>query len=160
MIINKSVKELFDDIFSLYGCQQEVTKEDIENLEKLYLLSLKKQDILKIARIWAMPNKWTFKIKPIKEIVDRYVGDGKGWIDPFAGMNSPAEFTNDLNLKANAKYHLKAIDFINLMNGQTFKGVLFDPPYSGRQVKECYNDLDIEIQRDDTNLFFYYVHIA
>ena len=116
----------------------------------------KKQDTLKIKRIWAMPNKWTFQIKPIKEIVDRYVGDGNGWIDPFAGMNSPAEFTNDLNPKAKAKYHMKAIDFIKQMNGQVFKGVLFDPPYSGRQIKECYTDLHIDVQRDDTNSFFYY----
>ena len=109
---------------------------------------------MKINRIWAMPNKWTFKIKPIKEILEKYVGDGKGWIDPFAGMNSPAEITNDLNPKAKAKYHMKALDFVKQLEGQ-YDGILFDPPYSGRQVKECYNDLKIDIQRDDTNAFFY-----
>ena len=31
-----------------------------------------------INRVWAMPNKWTFKVKPIGELVSRYVGDGKG----------------------------------------------------------------------------------
>ena len=36
-------------------------------------------------RVWAMPNKWTFQIKPIKGLLDKYVSDGKGWIDPFAG---------------------------------------------------------------------------
>lgn len=49
-----------------------------------------------INRVWAMPNKWTFQIQPITELIKRYVGDGKGWIDPFAGMTSPAEITNDL----------------------------------------------------------------
>ena len=109
---------------------------------------------MKIERVWAMPNRWTFTIKPIKKLVLRYVGDGKGWIDPFAGMNSPAEFTNDLNPEAKAEYHMPAKDFAELMEGP-FEGVLFDPPYSGRQVKECYNALDIKVQMDDTNAFFY-----
>ena len=48
-----------------------------------------KEDI-KISRVWAMPSAWTFTIKPIKELLKRYVGDGKDWIDMFAGKNSPA----------------------------------------------------------------------
>ena len=108
-----------------------------------------------INRVWAMPNKWTFTIKPIKELLDRYVKEGKNWVDPFAGMNSPAEFTNDLNPKLNVKFNLKAIDFVKQLNGE-YEGILFDPPYSGRQVKECYNDLKIDVQRDDTNSFFYW----
>lgn len=70
-------------------------------------------------------------------------------------MYSPAEFTNDLNPKANAKFHIKAIDFVKQIEGE-YEGILFDPPYSGRQVKECYNDLHITVQRDDTNAFFYW----
>jgi len=108
-----------------------------------------------INRCWAMPNKWTFKIKPIAELLKRYVGSGDNWIDPFAGMNSPAEITNDLNPKAKAKFHMRAIDFVKQLNGE-YDGILFDPPYSGRQVKECYNDLHIDVQRDDTNAFFYW----
>lgn len=102
-----------------------------------------------------MPNKWTFIIKPIKELLDKYVGNGNNWIDPFSGKNSPAEITNDLNPKMPAKYHMKALDFVKEIKGE-FDGILFDPPYSGRQVKECYNDLHIDVQRDDTNSFFYY----
>ena len=109
---------------------------------------------MKINRVWAMPNKWTFTIKPIKKLISRYVGDGRGWIDPFAGMNSPAEYTNDLNPDAKAKYNMPAKEFAELMPGP-FNGILFDPPYSGRQVKECYNALDIKVQMDDTNAFFY-----
>ena len=59
-----------------------------------------------------MPNKWTFQIPPIRDLVARYVGDGKGWIDPFAGMSSPAEFTNDLNPAMPAQCHLDALNFI------------------------------------------------
>jgi len=93
---------------------------------------------LEIRRVWAMPNKWTFKIKPIKELIDRYVGDGKGWIDPFAGMCSPAEFTNDLNPETCAKYHMDAVEFIKMFNNELFKGCLFDPPYTYGQICESY----------------------
>ena len=95
---------------------------------------------LVINRVWAMPNKWTFQIKPIAELVARYVGDGKGWIDPFAGMTSPAEITNDLNPDNPAQYHMDALDFVKQLKGK-YKGILFDPPYSLRQVKEIYESV-------------------
>lgn len=87
-----------------------------------------------------MPNKWTFQIKPIAELISRYVGDGVGWVDPFAGENSPTEITNDLNPKRPAKFHLHAKDFGAGLAGK-YKGVLFDPPYSSRQTKECYDGI-------------------
>lgn len=87
-----------------------------------------------------MPNKHTFKMNPIRDILNKYVGNGIGWIDPFAGENSPAEFTNDLNPCKPTKYHLYAHEFSELMQGK-FKGVIFDPPYSLRQIKECYDEI-------------------
>jgi len=91
---------------------------------------------MKINRVWAMPNKWTFQIPPIAELLARYVGDGKGWIDPFAGMTSPAEFTNDLNPDSPAKYHLDALEFLNQQ--MDARGILFDPPYSYEQYIRSY----------------------
>ena len=88
-----------------------------------------------------MPNKWTFQIPPIADLLAKYVGDGKGWIDPFAGMTSPAEFTNDLNPNTPTKYHLDALEFLNQLNGYKYAGVLFDPPYSLRQIKELYDSI-------------------
>ena len=38
---------------------------------------------MKIERIWAMPNKNTFIVKPIKELLLEEVNKGI-WIDPFA----------------------------------------------------------------------------
>jgi hypothetical protein len=90
-----------------------------------------------------MPNRWTFQIPPIADLVARYVGDGKGWVDPFAGMTSPAEITNDLNPEAKAKYHLDALDFLKQLAGR-YRGILFDPPYSYGQMKECYSKVGIE----------------
>ena len=102
-----------------------------------------------INRVWAMPNCWTFQIPPIRDLVARYVGDGKGWVDPFAGMSSPAEFTNDLNPAMPAQYHFDALEFIEQLDVQ-YIGVLFDPPYSSRQVKECYEGLGRDFTMQDS----------
>ena len=101
-----------------------------------------------INRVWAMPNKWTFKIKPIAELLKRY-NVGKGWIDPFAGMYSPAYFRNDLNPKANAQYNLPAYDFVLHLKNR-YSGCLFDPPYSLRQIKECYDKIGYVPNKDYT----------
>ncbi len=102
-----------------------------------------------IERKWAMPNKWTFKIKPINELLEKYVGDGEGWIDPFAGENSPAEITNDLNPKRPTKFHLKATHFVEMLP-EKYRGVLFDPPYSLRQTKECYEGVGMKFSQKDS----------
>ena len=108
---------------------------------------------MRINREWAMPNKHTFLIKPIKDLIGKYVGDGKNWIDPFAGENSPAEITNDLNPNKPTKYHLHAFDFVNSVHGE-FSGCLFDPPYSLRQVKECYNQIGIALMSEKETKYF------
>ena len=63
--------------------------------------------MITISKAWAMPSAWTFTIKPIAALLERYVGDGAGWVDPFAGDNSPAEIRNDHNPERNAQYNLK-----------------------------------------------------
>lgn len=100
-------------------------------------------------REWAMPDKWTFKIKPITKLVSKYVGDGIGWIDPFAGENSPAEITNDLNPNRPTKYHLHANEFVSRLEGK-YKGILLDPPYSSRQTKECYESIGLDFKQSDS----------
>jgi len=111
---------------------------------------------IRFSRIWAMPNRWTFKIKPIQDLLFKYKV-GRGWIDPFAGENSPAEITNDLNPDRPTKYHLHAKDFLKILNG-TYEGALFDPPYSLQQVKECYNGVGIDLlSREDANYFPGYI---
>lgn len=99
-----------------------------------------------------MPSRHTFKIRPIAELLRRYVGDGKGWIDPFAGYNSIAELTNDLNPDTPAKYHMEAKDFVNILMGD-WNGVLFDPPYSLRQLKECYKSIGGQMTTEDSKMF-------
>ena len=67
--------------------------------------------------------------------------------DPFARhsftTNEPGFITNDLNDMMPTDYHLEFKDFAEMMLEQErkFDLVLFDPPYSLRQVKECYQGI-------------------
>ena len=98
--------------------------------------------MMKISRIWAMPNKWTFTIKPIRELLNKYVNKGF-WCDPFAGENSPAQVQNDLSGKV--EFNMDAIDFLKSRIREEFDGVLIDPPYSLRQVSEHYKKAGIKV---------------
>ena len=109
---------------------------------------------MRIKRVFARANKWTFEIPPIAELLTRYVGDGQGWIDPFAGMKSPAEITNDLDISLPADFHLEAVDFCNELLG-VYEGVLIDPPYSYRQISEHYRDKGVKATYKDTSYNFY-----
>jgi len=84
-----------------------------------------------------MPNKWTFIIPPIADLLSRYVGDGKGWIDPFAGENSPAEITNDIEGRG-AKFQMDRLEFLKTRENNSASGVLLDPPYSEEQCLRIY----------------------
>ena len=99
---------------------------------------------MKISRVWAMANKWTFTIKPINELIMRYMADTRPWIDPFAGMYSPADIRNDINPRANAEFHLDAREFMQTLDDNSIYGVLYDRPYSTRQIKESYNGHGLE----------------
>ena len=109
---------------------------------------------MEIHRVFAQPNRWTFKIKPIAKLLAKYVGGGKGWVDPFAGPNSPAEITNDMDATMPTIYHLEAVEFCNLLTGN-YEGVLIDPPYSYRQISEHYRGQGVKATYKDTSYNFY-----
>jgi len=92
-----------------------------------------------------MPNRWTFKIKPIAKLLEDEMGVGmfiKGvWADPFCGKFSPAQVTNDLNPDTTADFNMDALDFLTSRETESLDGVLYDPPYSPRQVQECYQSI-------------------
>ncbi len=108
-------------------------------------------------RIWAMPNKNTFDIKPINSLIHEELTDGI-WIDPFANKNKIATITNDLNPEYDTDYHLDAYDFMQLFDNNSIDGILYDPPYSPRQVSECYNDVGYNVTWDTTNASFWANH--
>jgi len=92
---------------------------------------------MKIERIWAMPNKNTFTILPIKLLLEE---ECFGHIlDPFCGKFSIAHFKNDLNPEVEADSHVDALCFLKGIASNSFDCLLFDPPYSIRQAKEIYD---------------------
>lgn len=92
-----------------------------------------------------MPNKNTFEVKPIRELVESELTEGT-WLDPFANNKKYATITNDLNTDFDTTYHMDALDFLKMFEDNSVDGVLFDPPYSPRQIKECYESVGLDTQ--------------
>ena len=101
-----------------------------------------------------MPSKNTFDIKPIKELIHRYLVDGVV-IDPFANKNKIATITNDLDTQYDTDYHLDALDFLKLFDSNSVNMVLYDPPYSPRQVSECYKKLGKTVNMQTTQASYW-----
>lgn len=99
-----------------------------------------------------MPNKNTFSIPPIAELVNRYASGGgsKIIVDPFSNGCKIGTITNDLNPRFNTTYHLDALDFLKMLDDESADVVLYDPPYSPRQAKECYESIGMEITAEQT----------
>ena len=49
---------------------------------------------------------------------------------------------------------MEALDFLNSLEGE-FDGCLFDPPYSPRQIAECYKSVGRDVHMKDTQSSFY-----
>jgi hypothetical protein len=110
-------------------------------------------------RVWCMPNHKTFTIKPIKELLNKYVDSNLLWIDGFANDSKIASITNDLNPEYDTNYHLDALDFFKQFEDNSIDGVLYDPPYSLRQVSECYKNVGIEVTKETTQSSWKSKHI-
>lgn len=109
-----------------------------------------------IDRVWAMPSKNTFDIKPIKELIERYNADiNKLSVDPFANKNRIANVTNDLDPQYDTTYNIDAIDFLKLFKDSSVDLILFDPPYSPRQVSESYKKLGMSVNMQTTQSSFW-----
>ena len=80
------------------------------------------------------------------------------WIDPFANRNKLATVTNDLNTEYDTDYHMDALDFMKMFEDNSVEGVLYDPPYSPRQVSECYNNVGYNVTWDTTKASFWGNH--
>ena len=109
---------------------------------------------MQINRKWHMPNKNTFDIKPIKELIDKYMVEGI-IVDPFANKNKIATITNDLDEQYNTDYHMDAMDFLRMFEDNSVDMVLYDPPYSPRQVSECYKKLGKTVNMKTTQASYW-----
>lgn len=115
---------------------------------------------MKFNRTWAMPNSDTFSVKPISEFVQGYLRQSKVSVDPFARNCSWARFTNDINPKTSAQSHLDAELFLKDLEFKDRPGIvdllIFDPPYSPRQISECYKFMGRHVGTKDTQNAFLY----
>lgn len=95
---------------------------------------------MEMNRIWAVPSSETFSIPPIGAFVKKYLRGSGVSIDPFARDCGWATYTNDLNPATLAQYHMDALEFLEMLRIRGVKPdlIIFDPPYSRRQVKEVY----------------------
>ena len=101
---------------------------------------------MNIKRVWAMPaGAHTFDCKPIGDFVQKYLSESRISLDPFAGNKHWATYTNDLNPQYVTNYHLDALEFLQEMRdvGVRPDFVIFDPPYSPRQIKELYDSIGL-----------------
>lgn len=81
-----------------------------------------------IERIWAMPSRWTFSIKPIRELLEQEVfGE---IVDPFPGKSMIATIRNT--------DEQDALLWLQAVPTGIADTILYDPPYSMTQSKERY----------------------
>jgi len=102
-----------------------------------------------IDRFWAMPSRYTFSIKPVAELIEQYRPQGLS-IDPFANSAKFADVTNDLDPACDSDYHMEAEDFLKQFENGSVSMVLYDPPYSPRQISECYRRLGFTVNTETT----------
>lgn len=113
---------------------------------------------VEINRVWCMPNKNTFDIKPVKELIYKYINQlpqNPVIVDPFANKNKIATITNDLDPQYGTDYNMDATDFLKMLKSSSSDMVLYDPPYSPRQVAECYKSLGETVNMQTTQASYW-----
>lgn len=107
---------------------------------------------MKISYAWVMPNHNTFEMKPVKQFIEQHL---EGFsCDPFARNSKIAFVTNDINYSFNTDYNLDALQFLKLFPENHFDSLLFDPPYSLRQLKECYDGIGLALTGHQSKKFY------
>ena len=113
-----------------------------------------RRGIMRIERAWAMPNKQTFSIKPVKNLID-YYAHGEVSVDPFSSTNTICKYRNDLDPNVGATHNLDALEFLKLFADESVDFLLFDPPYSPRQVSESYKKFGKTVNMETTQSSFW-----
>lgn len=105
-----------------------------------------------MSRAWCMPSADTFEMAPVRALLDRYLLGASVVVDPFARNGRRGTLRNDLNPETRAEFHMDAVAFCDLMleRGVVADAVLFDPPYSPRQISEVYAQIGRAATTEDT----------
>lgn len=86
-------------------------------------------------------NRYTFKVRPIREWVERNC-EGRT-LNLFAGITklNIDEVRNDLDPEALAEYNMDALKFLRTWTEEKFNTILLDPPYAYRKSMEMYKGI-------------------
>lgn len=103
-------------------------------------------------RAWAMPSGNTFDCAPIAAFVRGYLSESAVSCDPFSRNTRWATHTNDINPNTAAEHHMDAEEFLTMLADQGVRCdlAILDPPYSPRQISECYREAGIKCLMKDT----------
>lgn len=87
---------------------------------------------------------------PIGEFVGRWIRGCS--IDPFARNSKLCLYTNDINPGTKAEDHMDAVLYLEKLSTEGIKAdvIVLDPPYSPRQISECYKELGLWVGQQDT----------
>ena len=110
---------------------------------------------IRIDRIWSMPNKNTFEIAPIRALLAEEVDSSNLWIDPFANQNKWASITNDLNPEYDAEFPYRRARLFENVQGRFRRRRSLRPPFSPRQVSECYKGVGVNVTQESTRSSFW-----
>lgn len=97
---------------------------------------------------WSMPNRWTFEQPPVADFLRRWLDGCKIVVDPFAGRSTIGTLSNDLG-EGGVDAEEFCTDLL-LTHAAKCDAVLFDPPYSPRQISECYKSVGRKVTTADT----------
>lgn len=97
-----------------------------------------------------MPSADTFDCQPIGDFVRKHLSGVS--VDPFARNKRWATHTNDLNPSTEAEHHMDAEAFLLMLDERGVKAdtIILDPPYSPRQISECYAAAGLKAGMKDT----------
>jgi hypothetical protein len=90
---------------------------------------------LQFHRHWAMPNRHTFKIPAVRDLLKRLTCDCLAIVDPMCGSSEIAHYRNDLESGG-----VEAREFLRgLIRSRVVADcVIYDPPYSPTQLARVY----------------------
>lgn len=108
---------------------------------------------MEIGRKWCMPSANTFSIAPIRELILKYRTGIV--VDPFANSSKAGTVTNDIDSQYDTDYHMDALEFLKGFEPCSVDTVLYDPPYSPRQVSECYKKLGLSTNMQTTQASYW-----
>lgn len=92
-------------------------------------------------------------MRPVENLLIRYLPLGTVSVDPFAGQSTWATHRNDLSPESSAESHICALDYCRKLADESADVVLFDPPYSNRQLAESYRSVGLAYDGRNARFF-------